>query len=293
LAGKAPHVLILVPDPVYPEPWAWAFHVEANALRAAEFEVSARPWTAPGDLAPFDAVLPLVVWGYHERYAEWLALLDALDAGPVPCINPPDLLRWNSDKAYLAELDAKGVPTVHTIAVDALDEHALREARDRFQCEQLVVKPPVSASATGTFLLQPGDAVPREVAGTRMLVQPFMAAIAAHGEYSLMLFDGRFSHAILKTPKSGDFRVQPHLGGTERPCDAPPGGIELAQAALAVAPADAVYARVDMVEDGAGDLRIMELELIEPALWLQHAPDAGAAFASAVASAIEQPLAQR
>ena len=286
------HVLILVPDPVYPEPWAWAFHVEAEALRAAGFEVSARPWTAPGDLAPFDAVLPLVVWGYHERYEEWLALLDRLEIETVPTINPPALLRWNSDKAYLAELDAVGVPTVHTIAVDALDEHGLSEARDRFGCDRLVVKPPVSASATGTFLLHTGDLVPKDVAGRRMLIQPFMASIAAHGEYSLMLFAGRFSHAMLKTPKSGDFRVQPHLGGTERPCEAPDGAIALAKAALAAAPAEAVYARVDMVIDDEGKLRIMELELIEPALWLQHAPDKGAAFASTLRSAIEQPLAQ-
>ena len=293
MAAKPPHVLILVPDPVYPEPWAWAFHVEAEALRLHGFEVSARPWTAPGNLAPFDAVLPLVVWGYHERFAEWLALLERLDAEHVRCINSPPLLRWNSDKAYLAELDANGIPTVHTIAVEALDEQLLAEARERFGCEQLVVKPPVSASATGTFLLRPGDAVPREVAGRRMLVQPFMGSIAVTGEYSIMLFGGQFSHAILKTPKSGDFRVQPHLGGTERPCPPPEGGVALAQSALAAAPTEAVYARVDMVADDEGELRIMELELIEPALWLQHAPDGCGAFASAVRGAIEQPLAQR
>ena len=289
MGGKTPHVLILVPDPVYPEPWAWAFHVEAEALRQAGFEVSARPWTAPGDLAPFDAVLPLVVWGYHERYAEWLALLEQLEAGGDRCINPPALLRWNSDKIYLAKLDATGVPTVHTFAVEALDDQALAQARRRFGCERLVIKPPVSASATGTYLLGPDDAVPNEVAGKRMLVQPFMASIAGQGEYSIMLFDGGFSHAILKTPKQGDFRVQPHLGGTEKPCAPPDGAIELAKAALDVAPGEAVYARVDMVADDDGSLRIMELELIEPALWLQHAPDDGAAFASAVRRAIEQP----
>ena len=289
MGANAPHVLVLVPDPVYPEPWAWAFHVEADALRQAGFEVSARPWTAPGGLDPFDAVLPLVVWGYHERYAEWLALLDRLEAGGAKCINPPALLRWNGDKGYLAELDAKGVPTVHTVAVEALDEHGLREARDRFGCGQLVVKPPVSASATGTFLLGPNDAVPGEVAGKRMLIQPFMVSIASQGEYSVMLFDGAFSHAILKTPKAGDFRVQPHLGGSEKPCTAPKGAVDLAKAALAAAPAEAVYARVDMVADEDGMLRIMELELIEPALWLQHAPDRGAGFASAVRRAIEQP----
>lgn len=289
MAAESPHVLVLVPDPVYPEPWAWAFHVEAEALRSGGFELSARPWTAPGDLEPFDAVLPLVVWGYHERYEEWLALIDRLQASTRKCINPPDLLRWNGDKSYLAELDAKGVPTVPTIAVDTLDENALRVARDRFGCGRLVIKPPVSASATGTYLLRRDDPVPEEVAGVRMLVQPFMSSVAHEGEYSLMLFDGRFSHSILKTPKGGDFRVQPHLGGTEKPCKAPEGAIELAKAALDAAPASAVYARVDMVADDDGTFRIMELELIEPALWLQHAPDGGAAFASAVRRAIEQP----
>lgn len=286
-------VLILIPDPVYPEPWAWAFQVEAEALRRAGLDVTARPWTTPGDLRPFDAVLPLVVWGYHERYEKWLSLLDRFERENIKCINPPALLRWNSDKAYLAELDARGVPTVHTIAVEALDEHGLRESRERFGCETLVVKPPVSASATGTFRLGPGDPVPLEVAGKRMLVQPFMASVAREGEYSLMLFDGCFSHAIVKTPKSGDFRVQPHLGGTERPCEAPEGAIDLALKALAAAPAQATYARVDMVPDAEGMLRIMELELIEPALWLQHAPEGGADFASAVRRAVEQPLPKR
>jgi glutathione synthase/RimK-type ligase-like ATP-grasp enzyme len=126
-----------------------------------------------------------------------------------------------------------------------------------------------------------------------MLIQPYLQSIARTGEYSLMLFDGQFSHAILKTPQAGDFRVQPHLGGSERPCAPPEGAEALARAALAAAPAEAVYARVDIAVDDSGTLRIMELELIEPALWLQHAPDKGAAFASAVRRAIEQPLANR
>ncbi len=102
-----------------------------------------------------------------------------------------------------------------------------------------------------------------------------------------MLFGGQFSHCIVKRPKAGDFRVQPHLGGTETPCAPPTGAIALAQAALKAAPAPATYARVDMIEGEAGALQIMELELIEPALWLQHAPDKGAAFAEAIKAAIE------
>jgi glutathione synthase/RimK-type ligase-like ATP-grasp enzyme len=277
--------LILTPAPDFWEEWGWAYDVEAAALRAGGIAVEQRPWTDPGDLAGFDVVLPLVAWGYHLRFGEWCDLLDRMEQARVPpMINPPALLRWNSDKAYLAELAAAGVPTVAARTIDALDEAALADARAAVGHE-LVVKPLVSASADDTFRLGPDDPVPPSVHGKRMLVQPFMASIA-EGEYSLMLFGGVFSHCIVKRPKHGDFRVQPHLGGTEEACDPPAGAIALAEAALAAAPAPAVYARVDMVEDEASQLRVMELELIEPALWLQHAPDGGAALAAAITSAI-------
>lgn len=279
---------ILVPDPGYPEAWDWAYRVEADALTASGATVDPIPWTEARDLSEYDLVLPLVVWGYHLRFAAWLDLLDRFERERLPVINPPALLRWNSDKAYLAELDAKGIATVHTLAVDALDEHALAEARSRFGCAELVVKPPVSASATGTHRLGPNDAVPEDCAGQRMLIQPFMQSVAREGEYSILLFDNVYSHAIVKKPKAGDFRVQPHLGGTEVQCEPPPGSIELAQAALAAVPAPAAYARVDMIADDNGELRIMELELIEPSLWLDLAPDKGAAFARSVRTAAER-----
>jgi glutathione synthase/RimK-type ligase-like ATP-grasp enzyme len=278
----------LIPDPDYPEAWNWAFDVEAEALIAGGETVDPIPWTSEADLSGYDLILPLVVWGYHLRYAEWLAFLDRCERERLPVVNPPALLRWNSDKAYLAEFDAKGVPTVHTMAVDALDEHALAEARSRFDSSELVVKPPVSASATGTYRVRPNDPVPADAAGQHMLIQQFMASVAEAGEYSIMLFDAVYSHAIVKRPRAGDFRVQPHLGGIEIPCQPPPGSIELAQAALAAAPAPATYARVDMIADEQGELRIMELELIEPSLWLDHAPDKGAAFARSVRLAAER-----
>jgi glutathione synthase/RimK-type ligase-like ATP-grasp enzyme len=125
-----------------------------------------------------------------------------------------------------------------------------------------------------------------------MIVQPLIEEIARTGEFSLMLFDGEYSHAVLKRPRSGDFRVQEYHGGETRPCDSPPGGaIALAQAALAAAPQRATYARVDIVPDDEGTLRIMELELIEPALFLDHAPDRGAAFVRSILAAAEKATA--
>jgi glutathione synthase/RimK-type ligase-like ATP-grasp enzyme len=280
-------VAILVPDPAYPEQWDWAYDVEADVLERAGIEVEARPWTDPGDLTDLDLVMPLVTWGYHFDPARWHALLDRLERDGVPIANPVPLLRWNSDKRYLAELGGRGIAVIPTRLVEALDETALAEARADFG-DTLVIKPPVSAAADGTHKLGIADPIPEAAKGRTMMVQPFLPSVASEGEYSLMLFGGRFSHAIVKRPKSGDYRVQPHLGGTEQPCPPPDGAIELAQAALAAAPATALYARVDMVRDQTGQLAIIELELIEPALWLQHAPDGGASFGSAVRAAISQ-----
>ena len=278
---------IFVPAPDYPEDWDWAYEVEAAVLLRAGFSVEARDWTDPGDLAGFDLVMPLVAWGYHQDPSRWHALLERLERDGVPTLNPVPLLRWNSDKRYLAELGDRGVSTIPTRMVESLNEAELAEARAEFG-DQLVIKPPVSASAYGTHLLGPNDPVPPDAVGQAMLIQPFLRAVAAEGEYSIMQFDGRFSHAIVKRPKAGDYRVQPHLGGTELPCEAPAGAIELAHAALAAAPAKATYARVDMVRDNEGELAIIELELIEPALWLQHAPDGGESFAAALRLSLAQ-----
>ena len=279
---------VLTPAPDYWEEWRWAYDVEAAALERAGFEVEPVAWTEASNLCDLDVVLPLVVWGYHLRFPEWLALLDRMAAVGAPCmINPPELLRWNSDKAYLEELAAKGVPTVRSRTVAALDERALADARADFG-DDLVIKPLVSAAADGTYKLGIGDAFPEEARGRRMLVQPFMSSVSEVGEYSLILFGGEFSHAIVKRPKAGDFRVQPHLGGSEAACPPPPGAIELATLALAAAPAPATYARVDMIADEVGELRIIELELIEPALWLQHAPDGGAALPAAIRSVLAE-----
>jgi glutathione synthase/RimK-type ligase-like ATP-grasp enzyme len=285
-------VALLVPQPGYPEPWRWAFDVEAEALARAGCTVEPVPWSDFDNGSGFDLVLPLVAWGYHLDYPRWLALLERAEAECWPMINPPTLLRWNSDKAYLAELVERGVSTVPTLAVEACSDADLEEARRRFDSEWLVIKPPVSASAFGAHRIGPKDELPPECLRRPMIVQPLVHEIARTGEFSLMLFDGEYSHAVVKRPRSGDFRVQEYHGGQTFPCDTPPGGaISLAKAALAAAPARATYARVDIVPDDDGVLRIMELELIEPALFLDHAPDGGAAFSRAILGALQKATA--
>jgi glutathione synthase/RimK-type ligase-like ATP-grasp enzyme len=206
----------------------------------------------------------------------------------MPVINPPAVLRWSSHKGYLAELSERGIPTVPTLMASACSNDDLSAARQRFGTETLVVKPPVSGGAAGTYRLAREDALPADCAGKPMIIQPLMRSIAETGEYSLILFDGRLSHSVVKRPKAGDFRVQPHLGGTTQACPAPPEAEELAIRALAAAPGETSYARVDIIEDDAGGLCIMELELVEPALFLDGNPDAAERFRSAIRSAAER-----
>ncbi len=288
---------VLIPDAAYAVEWRWAYDIEAQALVDAGAQVEPIRWTDERDLGAFDLILPLVAWGYHKDFERWLRLLDRLEAESAIVENPLPLLRWNGDKAYLAELGAKGVPTVPTMIVDLLDEQSLRRARDTLGCSDIVVKPPVSASAYGTFRLRERDPFPEPVRGWRMLVQPWIETITNSGEYSLIYFAGQFSHSVSKVPLPGEFRVQPEFGGIITRCDPPAGAQEVAVAALSAAPSPSTYARVDLIVGNDEGLQVMELELIEPALFLAQAPDACPSFARAVLAAAEraheQPLADR
>ena len=288
-------ILFLTPAPDYPEDWNWAYDPQAKPLVARGATVETGRWSDAGDLDGYDLILPLICWGYHLRFAEWMAFLGRLERQRLPVVNPPRLLRWNSDKAYLAELIPNGVSTVPSLAVDACTDTDIEKARVRFGTADLVVKPPISAGAFGTYRLGAQQGLPTELQGQRVIIQPMIDSVVERGEYSLLLFDGKLSHAVVKRPKPGDFRVQPHLGGTTVACDPPVGSEALAKAALAAAPAHATYARIDMVEDAKGELMVMEMELVEPALFLAEAPHGSDAFAEAILSAAkragEQPLA--
>lgn len=270
---------ILTPDPDYYENW----QPMADQYRALFGDtVSFRSWTMPGDLSGFDLILPLLAWGYQRDAARWQAALKGWTQARLPFANPIPLLRWNTDKAYLADLAAQGVAIVPTHFAPVITPADLAAGHARFGAD-LVIKPAISGGADGTFRLGGGDALPDAVQGRSMLIQPMMPAIQREGEFSLFYFGGAFSHAILKRPSAGDFRVQEQFGGRETAVDAPPAACRLAEASLAAAPQPALYARVDMVRDAAGQFCLMELELIEPALFLQFALDQGGALAKAVA----------
>ena len=279
-----PKIAILAPVPEYEENWS---HIKADYARLLGDQATFIDWTKADDLSGFDLVTPLLAWGYPRDCPRWFALLDRLEAEGIAVSNPVSILRWNSDKSYLAELDALGIPSVPTLVSDALDAAAFDHARATFAVDTLVVKPPISGGADGTFRLTLGDGIPDSVAGQRMMIQPYLPTIAEEGEYSLFYFGGNFSHAIIKRPAAGDFRVQEQYGGYEAAVTPPAAAQDLAQRAFAATASitgagTLAYARVDILRDGDGVFRLMELELIEPSLFLRFAPDKGTAFAEAL-----------
>jgi glutathione synthase/RimK-type ligase-like ATP-grasp enzyme len=256
-------------------------------LEAAGMAVASVDWTTEADLTGFDLVLALLAWGYHRdgpAPGHWLRQVDRWQAAGVRLQNPPAVLRWNADKAYLADFGANGAPVVPTLFVEQVTEAALHEAAIQFGTDRLVAKPRVSASAFRTIRWSPGtplDGAPVDAA----MIQPFMADVLAGGEPSLLYLGGRFSHAVSKRPQPGDFRVQPEYQGILAPYEPWPDELAAAEAALTAAGEPLLYARVDLVRDVRGRPVLMELEAVEPDLFLEYAPGAPARFAEAVAKA--------
>jgi hypothetical protein len=273
-------VCILTPDPDYEEHWQ-PVAAQYCALLAGGAEL--RTWNNPGDLSGFDLILPLMAWGYQRDPARWFNALDVWETAGLKFANPIATLRWNTNKDYLFDLAEAGLAIVPSRLAHALTRDDVAVARVEFGCDTLVIKPTISGGADGTYRLGPNDPIPFDVLEREMLIQPLMPMIASEGEFSLFYFVGQFSHAILKIPEAGDFRVQEQFGGREVSVEAPPSALILAQAALAAAPGPLTYARVDVVRGEGDGFYLMELELIEPSLFLDHASDDGAAFVAAVA----------
>lgn len=255
------------------------------ACAARGLHLDLRVWDDPALRAEdYDAVVIGTTWDYQDRAALFLDRLDAL--GRVrPVLNPPAVVRWNAHKSYLADLERQGVPVVPTLWVDRVDAAALAGAYDALGADRLVAKPVVGACAVRQVRVARGEPLPPPElcppAGA--LIQPFLEAAEAEGEYSFVFCGGELSHALLKRPRPGDYRVQSVYGGTEQAIDPAPADLALARAVLERVPGRLLYARVDMMRGASGQLQLMELELIEPYLYPEQGPGLGPRFAAALA----------
>jgi glutathione synthase/RimK-type ligase-like ATP-grasp enzyme len=251
-----------------------------RALETAGVRAVPAIWNdANQDWQRYSAVVIRSTWDYHLKHDEFLAWLAELEAAGVRVFNAPALVRWNAEKGYLQDLAERGVAVVPTRWVERGEETSLADIVRETGWSEVVVKPSVSASAHQTWRMSAadpsdGDARFRQmVANGRVLVQPFLDAILVEGEWSLLFYDGIYSHAVLKRPRQNDFRVQQEHGGTAGARVPSPHVIAEAHRVLEAAETIPLYARVDgCVVDGR--FVLMELELIEPDLFLRAHPKA-------------------
>lgn len=237
----------------------------------------------------FDAVVVRSCWDYHLRLAEFGAWLTRLESLRIPVFNSPATIRWNSDKRYLLDLARKGITTIPTMIVEDGDARAIERVAAAEAWSRFVVKPAVSASGYETYALSsPLNARDRELlarvaAVGDVLVQPFAEEVPRDGEFSFTFIGGELSHVTIKRAAGDEFRVQTEHGGTVARSDASGSLREQAARVISALPETPLYARVDGIARGDAFL-LMELELIEPNLFLEFENGAALRMARAIAA---------
>lgn len=245
----------------------------AHELSSCGYQVAIEDWRAPEPAwRDVDVVVVRSCWDYHldlDAFTSWALAVER----HALVINPVALLRWNADKRYLLKLEARGVRIVPTHVMD--QRGSLPAVLEDRGWEHAVVKPVVSANADSTWRTERARASADErriqsmwEQGKQPMVQPFMAELVRAGEWSLVFFDGAFSHAIRRKPALGDFRVQACFGGVARVAEAPSFLVRQARAILSELPEEPVYARVDGLMRGT-ELILTEVEVIEPMLFFE------------------------
>lgn len=261
--------------------------VEPLARRGVAVETV--PWNEAGaDWKRYELAVIRSTWDYQHHAEQFLATLAAIERVSRLC-NSLATVRWNMQKTYLRELAARGVPTVPTIWRDRLAPRGLLPLFDEAGADEVVIKPVMGGNAQGAWRLDRerarrlSEQIESYFAARPLMMQPFEQAIPVEGEYSLIYFGGRLSHAVRKVPKAGDFRVQEEHGADILALEPEPALRAAGEAAMAAIGETLLYGRADLVRYEHG-FRVMELELVEPALYLRMDAGAPERFATAIAA---------
>ncbi len=251
-----------------------------RALERRGLKVWRTNWDNPDfDWSATRFVIFRSTWDYFERFPEFSAWLDRVNT-MTSMVNPYEIIKWNMDKHYLGDLEQKGINIPPTLFIEPGDPRSLNEIIEEARWSEIILKPAVSGAARHTYRLHPGSIkdhkrVFRElITKESMLLQEFQHNVIEQGEVALMVFGGKYSHAVLKKAKAGDFRVQDDFGGSVHDYKASAVEIEFAEKVVSVCDPLPVYARVDVIRDNKNELCVSELELIEPELWLRKYPRA-------------------
>lgn len=284
----APHLHALTPDDrlVLPYLAALGIHVKPILWPDPRWQ---NPETQQNLLQGISALVMRSCWGYHqdpEAFAQWLTQLQALADKGLPVWNTPDTFRQNMHKAYLHTVQAAGHAIVPT---QFADSSTLRSHSKQAWCEilqadpalPLVLKPAISASGEHTHLWR--DSLPQGIDSLThapWMIQPFVESIASAGEYSLVFLGGRYSHSVRKLPAAQQFLVHEEHGGLTQACIPAPELWSTARRLMDTA--TDLYTRLDYVWY-QGQWCLMEIERIEPSLYLAQDPQAPLRWAETLA----------
>lgn len=263
------------------------------ALAKQGLKVGRKDWAdADFDWANSRSAVFRTTWDYFNRFSEFSAWL-ARASQTTRLFNEAALIHWNIDKHYLGALAEKDVNIVPTVYIERGDARSLAHIVAETGWQDVILKPVVSGAARHTYRFAAIDSEQYEcvfgelIEQEALMLQPFQQNILQQGELSLMIIDGKYTHAIRKTAKAGDFRVQDDHGGTVHQYEATADEVLFAEATVAAVPFDVLYARVDMIRDNAGQLAIMELEMVEPELFFRFNPAAADTLAAGIARRLQ------
>ena len=262
-----------------------------DPLRRLNWNVSMVPWRDKQvSWDSYDLVIIRSTWDYYDDPTLFLHVLKHIQESNTRLENSLDIISWNLNKKYLKDLEDKGILIVPTRWGSSLNSSSWTDIMNAYAGEPFIIKPVISANAEDTFLVKPSEnedkhqTILQTFSEKEYMVQPFVKSVVEEGEYSLFFFNGDYSHSILKTPKKKDFRVQEEHGGRIVAIQPSSRLVEQARNVLKAIDQSLLYARVDLVKNEKGDYALMELELIEPSLYLRKDPDAPARFAKAIHS---------
>lgn len=259
-----------------------------KALEAKGLNVIRKDWACPNfNWESTQYAIFRTTWDYFERFEEFFTWFEKTKK-IVQFINIPEIIYWNLDKHYLQDLEKMGLNIPPTHYIEKGEQQSLQNLFEKTKWQKAILKPAIAGAARETFLIDINDFkkfegdFQRLITKEAMLFQEFQHQIQSKGEMSLMMIGGKYTHAVLKKAKSGDFRVQDDFGGTVETYHANQDEIAFAKIAIAACPQLPVYARVDIFHDNNNQLALGELELIEPELWFRNYPKAAKNFALSV-----------
>jgi hypothetical protein len=254
------------------------------------WQVETLPWDRPGvDWQRYQLVVIRSTWDYQHRAERFLDVLATIEKSGVRLENGSEISRWNMPKTYLRDLATRGIEIVPTFWREQLAAGELLPLFEELRSDEAVIKPVMSANAEGAWRLDlarvkfQAAEIEAYFARRPLMMQPLERGIVEEGEYSMIYLNGEHSHSILKVPKRGDFRVQEEYGSEIVSVLPEPALRAAGDAAIAAIGRTLLYARADLVRNGDA-FRVMELELVEPALYLRTSPGAPERFADAIVS---------